>query len=181
MRSVRNSSFARLVHPGAPGPQTPRKWQFLVPFLGALLGGLVSLGGVWLQHSLSNTAEVQRAEREALLDTLTLKHYDNKPDFIVLSDMAMTSIRYATYSNADTLKEQAAYLRKNKFCENQLTEECKRAFVEQVAFSRRQLGLDAVSLEDLRVLLDHPLRQLETVRNRARAIGVTVEGDRVQR
>jgi hypothetical protein len=180
MRSVRNASFARLAHPCQAGSQPQRKWQFLVPFLGALLGGLVSLGGIWLQHSLSNTAELKRAEREALLDTLTFKQYDNKPDFIVQSQMAWTIIRHTTYSNAETLKEQAAYLRQNKFCENDLSEDCKRALVETVAFNRRQLGLDPISPDDLRVLLDRPMKQLETALNSARKFGVTLEGDPAQ-
>jgi hypothetical protein len=149
-------------------------------FLGALLGGLVSLGGIWLQHSLSNTAELMRAEREALLDTLTFKQYDNKPDFIVQSQMAWTIIRHTTYSNAETLKEQAAYLRQNKFCENDLSEDCKRALVESLAFNRRQLGLDPISPDDLRVLLDRPMKQLETALNSARKFGVTLEGDPAQ-
>lgn len=176
MRSVRNASFARLVQRGCPDSQPRRRSQFLMPFLGGLLGGLVSLGGIWLQHSLTNSAELKRAEREALLDTLTLKQYDNTPDSIMQSQMAWTSIRYVTYSDAETLKERAAYLRQQAFCENDISEDCKRAFVESVAFNRRQLGLDPVSLDDLRVLLDRPIAQLEWALNNARKFGVTPDG-----
>lgn len=149
------------------------KPQFIAPFLGGLFGALLSLGGIWLQDRLTNSNELKRAEREALLATLTLNDYENKPEFIVLSQQAMVSIRYATYSNAESLREHAAFLRKNKFCENELTEDCKRTWVETVAAHRRQLGLDPLSYEDLRLLLDHPLNQLETALNMGRKFGVT--------
>jgi len=180
MGSVRKSSFDRQVHRRKTGSRPQRKWQFLVPFLGGLLGGLVSLGGIWLQHSLTNSAELKHAEREALLDTLTLKQYDNTPDSVVQSQMAWTSIRYVTYSDAETLKERAAYMRKQAFCENNFSEDCKRAFVESVASNRRQLGLDPVSLDDLRILLDRPIKQLEWTLNNARKFGVTPDGHPVQ-
>lgn len=180
MRSVRNSSFARLLHSGTPEPPIKSRGQFLGPLLGILIGSLLSLTGIWLQQSLANSAELKRAEREALLDTLTFKRYENQPDPLVQADLAFTAIRHITYSNAESLKEQAAYLRANKFCHNEFTEQCKSAMVEWVASNRRQLGLDPVSPADLRLLLDRPINQLEDAVNRGRKFGLTSDGDPAQ-
>ncbi len=174
MRSVRNLAFSKANERRKGDAPTERGRDFIIWCLSAAFGVVSTLGGVWLADRLSNTSDLKRAEREALVATLAANDYGNKPDSVVMLNLAMNSIRYVTYSDAGILEERAEMLRRNGFCENVLTEECKRSWVESVAVYRRQLGLKPVSNEDLRLLLDHPLKQVEAAINMGRKFGVEV-------
>lgn len=163
MRSVRNKAFAAAGRSPAAVGTRREKSQFFPAFWGALLGAVVSLGGVWLQSHFSDASDLKRAEREAVVAILTIQESKDQGDFAVQLKLAMNMIRYAAFSNAVSLKEQADFLRQNSYCENNFTEECKNVLVQSVAAYRRQLRLDPVSAEDLRILLDQPLKQMEAV------------------
>lgn len=168
-RSVKNEAFFSAGRRSGGRASGPRKSTFFPAFWGGLAGAVLSLAGVWLQSYLSDASELKRAERGAVVAVLA--DVEAQSDSQVLLKSAWNHIRYATFSNATILKAHADNLRRDGHCENSVTEECKDVLVRLVATYRQQLDLEPVSQDDLRILLDQPLRQMEAALKAGRPFG----------